>query len=232
MAIAVIRFPGTNNEQDILQALSLVPGADPFLVSSNEGPAALTRADGVVIPGGFSYGDYLRVGAVAAVSEILEGIRTLAEEDKPVLGICNGFQILVEAGLLPGTLLPNESAKFICRWVHLRVCDVASIFTDGLEGLVLRIPIAHADGNYYTDADKLKQLKIEGRIPFRYCTSEGEMIPSANPNGSVENIAGVANSKGNVLGMMPHPERASRAILGSEDGLIVLENLVRASKGA
>lgn len=230
MSIAVIRFPGTNNENDVLRALGQIPGANPYLVASRKGLAGLKDADGVVIPGGFSYGDYLRAGAVASVEVIVEGIRDLAEDGKPVLGICNGFQILAEMGLLPGALLPNQSAKFICKWVYLKVSEETSLFTENMENAIIRLPIAHAEGNYFCPDDYLIPLKEEGRIPFRYCDSHGEITGESNPNGSIENIAGVTNQKGNVLGMMPHPERASRQILGSSDGLLILENFVRATQ--
>ncbi len=229
MSIAVIRFPGTNNENDVLRALGQIPEAKPYLVPSRKGLAGLKDADGVVIPGGFSYGDYLRAGAVASVEVITEGIRDLAEDGKPILGICNGFQILAETGLLPGALLPNNSARFVCKWVYLRVSEGPSIFTENIEGAVIRIPIAHAEGNYYCPNEQLEALNHEGRIPFRYCNTHGDITPDVNPNGSIENIAGITNQKGNVLGMMPHPERASRPILGSSDGLQILENFVRAT---
>ncbi len=230
MTTAVIRFPGTNNEYDVISVLKAIPDGDPYLVKSRDGAKALKDADSIVIPGGFSYGDYLRAGAVASVGDIMDGIRELASGGKPVLGICNGFQILTEAGLLPGVLLANESAHFICRWVYLKVSSGTTTFTKGLEDAVLRIPIAHAEGNYYCSAEELDVLKSNGRVVFRYCDSEGEASIGANPNGSIENIAGIVNEKGNVLGMMPHPERASRSILGSTDGLMILENFVRASK--
>lgn len=230
MSIAVVRFPGTNNENDVLRALSQIPDAQPYLVPSRKGLAGLEDADAVIIPGGFSYGDYLRAGAVASVEVIVEGIRDLAEDGKPVLGICNGFQILTETGLLPGVLLHNTSARFICKWVYLRVSDLPTIFTDGMENAVIRLPIAHAEGNYHCSDDDLVFLNDESRIPLRYCNAEGEVDTEANPNGSRENIAGVVNQKGNVMGLMPYPERASRAILGSNDGLQILENFVRATK--
>lgn len=232
MGIAVIRFPGTNNEYDVIRALSLIHGTEPYLVNSNESPSALKDATGVVIPGGFSYGDYLRAGAVASIEEILDGVRTIIDDGKPVLGICNGFQILTEAKLLPGTLLPNESARFICKWVYLKVSESPTPYTEGLEGMVLRLPIAHAEGNYHCSESELRALIDSNRIPFKYCDVDGNIMPSANPNGSQENIAGVLNEKGNVMGMMPHPERASRAILGSEDGLAILENFARLTQEA
>ncbi|MFW9786441.1 MAG: phosphoribosylformylglycinamidine synthase I [Candidatus Thorarchaeota archaeon] len=230
MSIAVIRFPGTNNENDVLRALEQIPRAKPYLVPSRKGLAGLKDADAVVIPGGFSYGDYLRAGAIASVEVIVEGIRDLADDGKPVLGICNGFQILAETGLLPGALLPNQSARFICKWVYLKVSEEVSLFTENMENAVIRLPIAHAEGNYFCPDDYLVALKEEGRIPFRYCDAQGEVAENCNPNGSIENIAGVTNQRGNVLGMMPHPERAARPILGSSDGLHIFENFVRAAK--
>ena len=230
MTIAVLRFPGTNNENDVLRALSLIDGADPVLVPSRKGLAGLEEADAIVIPGGFSYGDYLRAGAVASVEAITEGVRDLAEDGKPIIGICNGFQILTEMGLLPGALLPNKSARFICKWVYLKVCDNTTMFTEGMEGRVIRVPIAHAEGNYYCSDDERESLKDELRIPFKYCNEAGDVDDAFNPNGSIDNIAGIINQKGNVLGMMPHPDRAYRPILGSSDGLAILENFVRATK--
>lgn len=229
MSIAVIRFPGTNNENDVIRALSLIDGAKPFLLPSRKGVAALEDADGVVIPGGFSYGDYLRAGAVASVEVVTQGIRDLAENGKPVLGICNGFQILTEMGLLPGVLLHNESARFICKWAYLKVCDSSTLFTDGMENAIIRLPIAHAEGNYFCTEEDLVSLSDEGRIPLRYCDSHGQVTEDANPNGSIQNIAAIVNQKGNVMGLMPHPERASREVLGSIDGLMILENFVRAT---
>ena len=228
MSIAVIRFPGTNNDDDVMRALRQIPAAKPYLVPSRKGLAGLQDAEGIIIPGGFSYGDYMRAGAVAAMEVISAGIRDLAEDGKPVLGISNGFQILAEAGLLPGALLPNVSARFICKWVYLRVSDQPSIFTENLENAVIRLPIAHAEGNYFCSEDYLIALEGEKRIPFKYCNAQGEVTEESNPNGSIENIAGVINQKGNVLGMMSHPERATRQILGSTDGQEILENFVRA----
>ncbi|MBN2228535.1 MAG: phosphoribosylformylglycinamidine synthase I [Candidatus Thorarchaeota archaeon] len=230
MSIAVLRFPGTNNENDVLRALSLIEGAKPYLVPSRKGLAGLEDADGVFIPGGFSYGDYLRAGAVASVETITEGVRDLAEDGRPIIGVCNGFQILTEMGLLPGALLPNRTARFVCGWINLRVCENPTIFTEGLENAVLRLPIAHAEGNYYCTNEDLTSLKDEGRIPLRYCNELGEIDEASNPNGSIGNIAGVISQNGNILGLMPHPERASRQILGSVDGLAILENFVRATK--
>ncbi len=230
MSIAVVRFPGTNNENDVFRALSCIEGASPFMVSSRQGSDAVKGADAVVIPGGYSYGDYLRAGAVASVENIIEGIRGIAKDGKPVLGICNGFQILTEAGLLPGVLLHNATAHFVCKWTYLKVYDKPTMFTHGLEGAVIRMPIAHSEGNYYATNEDIEGLKSGSRIPFRYCDAEGNSDELSNPNGARFNIAGVLNERGNVLGMMPHPERASRPVLGSTDGLGILENFVRASR--
>ena len=175
MRIAVLRFPGTNNEEDVLRALSLVDGANPVLVPSRKGLAGLEEADAIVIPGGFSYGDYLRAGAVASVEAITEGVRDMAEDGKPIIGICNGFQILTEMGLLPGALLPNKSARFVCKWVYMKVCDHPTIFTEGMEGSVIRLPIAHAEGNYYCSDEELETLRDELRIPFCYCNETGDI---------------------------------------------------------
>jgi phosphoribosylformylglycinamidine synthase I len=230
VAIAVIRYPGTNNEEDVIRALSLIDGAEAYLVPSRKGLAGIEKADGIIIAGGFSYGDYLRAGAVASVEPITEGVRDFAEDGKPVIGICNGFQILAELGLLPGVLLPNRSARFVCKWVHLKVSGRTTLYTEGLEDAVIRLPIAHAEGNYFCSAEQSDTLRDENRIPFLYCTETGEITEEANPNGSLLNIAGILSQMGNVLGLMPHPERAYRQALGSSDGLTILENFVRATK--
>ncbi len=208
----------------------MIKEADPYLVPSRKGIAGLRDAEGVVIPGGFSYGDYLRAGAVASVEPIVEAVRDFSEDGYPILGICNGFQILTEMGVLPGVLLPNDSARFICKWVYIHVSEHTTLFTEGLEGGIIRLPIAHAEGNYYCSDDEWTVLNDEVRIPFRYCNEAGELTEEANPNGSIYNIAAITNQKGNVLGLMPHPERACRPVLGSSDGLKILENFVRAVK--
>lgn len=230
MSIAVLRFPGTNNENDVLRALAQIDGSKPYLVPSGEGVSGLKDASAVVIPGGFSYGDYLRAGAVASVEPIVEAVREISEDGYPVLGICNGFQILTEMGMLPGVLLPNQSARFVCKWIFLRVPNRSTIFTEGIEGTVLRVPIAHAEGNYHCSESELANLHNKGKIPFRYCNEIGEITNESNPNGSIHNIAGIINQRGNVLGLMPHPERACRPALGSTDGLRIIENFVRAVK--
>jgi phosphoribosylformylglycinamidine synthase I len=230
VAIAVIRYPGTNNEEDVIRALSLIDGAEPYLVPSRKGLAGIEKANGIVIPGGFSYSDYLRAGAIASVEPITEGIRDFAEDGKPVIGICNGFQILAELGLLPGVLLPNRSARFVCKWIHLKISERTTLYTEGLEDAVVRLPIAHAEGNYFCSTEQRDALRDENRIPFVYCNETGEITEEANPDGSVLNIAGVLSQMGNVLGLMPHPERAYRQVLGSSDGLAILKNFVRATK--
>jgi phosphoribosylformylglycinamidine synthase len=187
----------------------------------------LQNADCIMLPGGFSYGDYLRCGAIARFSPILREIQRFSENGGLVVGICNGFQILVEAGLLPGALLRNRSLKFRCEFVHLRVEQVTDVFTNQMKvGQVLRIPIAHGEGNYFAEPQTLAELSRNHQVVFRYCDEKGNVTDAANPNGSLENIAGITNRKGNVLGMMPHPERASEAILGSADGRLVFESIL------
>ncbi|NNE35731.1 MAG: phosphoribosylformylglycinamidine synthase subunit PurQ, partial [Rhodothermales bacterium] len=184
-------------------------------------------ADVVIVPGGFSYGDYLRSGAIARFSPVMKDVVQFASRGGPVIGICNGFQILCEAGLLPGALIRNRSLRFLCRSVNLRVENTQSPFTGALrEGEVLSMPIAHGDGNYFADSATLDELESEDRIAFRYCTESGEVVDAANPNGSAHNIAGILNKEGNVLGMMPHPERNSDPILGRPDGLGVFRSVV------
>ena len=182
--------------------------------------------DLVILPGGFSYGDYLRCGAIARFSPIMADVIRFARDGGMILGICNGFQILTEAGLLPGTLLPNTSVKFICKDVFVRVASRKSPITVQLGiGDVLRMPIAHAEGNYFADEDTLKKLEKNGQVLFQYCDETSEVSPEANPNGSMRNIAGIVNEEGNVLGMMPHPERCAEALLGNSDGLRLFETL-------
>jgi phosphoribosylformylglycinamidine synthase I len=226
MKVAVVQFPGSNADWDALHTVRDVVGADAWYVFHKN--TALGDADAVVIPGGFSYGDYLRAGAIAGFSPIVSAIREFAERGGPILGICNGFQILTEMGLLPGALTRNAHLRFECRDVYLRV-DNAGPFTTMDVGQVLRLPIAHADGRYHTTKEGLSTLERQGQIAFRYCTVTGSAPngSDANPNGSVGDIAGVYNADKNVLGMMPHPERASEAILGNEDGLTLFRSLRR-----
>ena len=226
MKVAVVQFPGSNADWDALHAVRDVVGADAWY-AFHKG-TSLGDADAVVIPGGFSYGDYLRAGAIAGFSPIDNAVREFAERGGPVLGICNGFQILTEMGLLPGALTRNAHLRFECREIFLRV-ETEGPFTDMGEGSVLRLPIAHADGRYHTTESGLAELERHGQIAFRYCTQDGRSPngSDANPNGSVGDIAGIYNREKNVLGMMPHPERASEMILGNDDGLALFTSLRR-----
>ncbi len=225
MRFGIIQFPGSNCDQDCLHAARQVMGQDAFYLWHKEHD--LKGADCVMVPGGFSYGDYLRCAAIARFAPIMQEVRRFAENGGLVLGICNGFQILLEAGLLPGAMQRNQSLKFQCETVHLRVERGSGPFAAAARtGQVLRIPIAHGEGNYFADAATLAGLNRNRQVLFRYCDAEGRETPASNPNGSVENIAGITNRQGNVLGMMPHPERASEAILGSEDGRFIFESIL------
>jgi|SRR5690606_4537768 phosphoribosylformylglycinamidine synthase len=227
MKAAVIVFPGSNREQDVKLALADALGRDPIMVWHRD--ASFPQVDLIVIPGGFSYGDYLRCGAIAAHSPVMREVAERARKGVAVLGICNGFQILTEAGLLPGVLLRNANLKFICRDVTLRVETSQSLFTAGYAaGQVLRIPVAHHDGNYFADAETLDRIEARGQVAFRYCDSEGALTDAANPNGSARNIAGVFNETKTVLGLMPHPENAIDPLLGSTDGRALFTGLVEA----
>ncbi|MBX3274473.1 MAG: phosphoribosylformylglycinamidine synthase subunit PurQ [Sandaracinaceae bacterium] len=217
MRVAVVVFPGSNADWDALHAVRDVLGADARYVFHKE--TSLGDADAVVVPGGFSYGDYLRAGAIARFSPIAPAIERFAKGGGPVLGICNGFQVLTEMGLLPGGLARNAHLRFECRDVWVRV-EGGGPFTHQLaQGSVLRLPIAHAEGRYVCDPETLARLEAEEQVAFRYCAPDGEVHAEANPNGSVASIAGVYNEARNVLGLMPHPERAAEAVLGNEDGL-------------
>ncbi|HSB72138.1 MAG TPA: phosphoribosylformylglycinamidine synthase subunit PurQ [Candidatus Methylomirabilis sp.] len=225
---AVVRFPGSNDDRDMQFALRSALGAPCELVwhKQAELPPG-TRA--VLLPGGFSYGDYLRTGAMARFSPIMAAVRRFADAGGPVLGTCNGFQILCEAGLLPGALLRNTSLQYRCRWVHIRTESTDTPFTRTLRvGQALRIPISHGEGRYHADAETLARLKGNGQIVFRYSTPDGRLAEEANPNGSLAHIAGVCNEGRNVLGLMPHPERAAEALLGSTDGLPLLRGVLEA----
>jgi len=224
MRIAVVTFPGSNCDYDCYKALQLIPGLEPEFRWHRD--AELGSVDAVVLPGGFSYGDYLRAGAIARFSPIMEQVRAFAREGGPVLGICNGFQILCESGLLPGALLRNESLRFRSRPVHVRVESTASPFTSAYgKGDILRIHIAHGEGSYHAHEEALAELEGEDRIVFRYVTADGGLGPGSNPNGSAHNIAGIVNEERNILGMMPHPERSVEGVLGSTDGRGVFESL-------
>ncbi len=231
MKVAVAVFPGSNCDHDAYHALQHVIGCDAAFVWHKA--ADLGGADAVVLPGGFSYGDYLRSGAIARFSPIMTRVVEFAAAGGPVLGICNGFQVLLEAGLLPGGMRRNRRLKFLCQQVHLRVERTDTPFT-GLArpGQVLRMPIAHGEGNYYADPAALERLEAEGRIVFRYTAPDGRLDERWNANGSTAAIAGISNAQGNVVGLMPHPERACEAALGSADGRVVLESLVEACAAA
>ncbi len=223
--VGVVVFPGSNCDMDAYNAFGSVLNQKVELLWHKE--TSLAGVDLVVLPGGFSYGDYLRSGAIARFSPIMNEVVKFAEHGGRVMGICNGFQVLVETGLLPGALLRNANLKFICRQVYLRTETTATPFTSALKiGQVLKVPIAHGDGNYYADDSTLKDLEDNGQIVFRYSTADGQITPESNPNGSILNIAGIVNAKRNVLGMMPHPERASEQILGSSSGVMVLKSVV------
>lgn len=225
---AVLVFPGSNCDHDCEWALNEVFDIPVKMVWHKE--TSLGDVDGVLIPGGFSYGDYLRTGAIARFSPIMEAVQEAAIKGKMVWGICNGFQILLETGLLPGGMLRNESLKFVCQHVNLRTENNQTPFTSALnKGEVLNIPVAHGEGNYFLEEEKLKELNENNQVVFRYCDEKGETTKAANPNGSVENIAGICNKAGNVLGMMPHPERACDVLLGSADGRKMFESILKSS---
>ncbi len=224
MKAGVVIFPGSNCDRDAFEALKLMGYQVDYIWHQETN---LAGYDLIVLPGGFSYGDYLRAGAIARFSPVMQEIVRFAGKGGKVLGICNGFQILTEAGLLPGALLRNESLRFVCKYVTVRVENTNTTFTHKItEQRPLRIPVAHGEGNYFVDDETLAELKANNQIVFRYVDEHGEPTPEANPNGSRENIAGVINREGNVLGMMPHPERAVEAILGSEDGRFIFESLL------
>lgn len=225
MRVGVIVFPGSNCDHDAYHVARHVFGLETIFIWHKE--RHLPPVDLVIVPGGFSYGDYLRAGAVARFSFIMDSVVRFAEQGGLVLGICNGFQILCECGLLPGVLLSNASVRFVCKWVHLRTDNVDVPFTSTAElGQILRLPVAHGEGNYFAEASELVELERNGQVVFRYTTPEGEVTPGANPNGSSNNIAGIVNREGNVLGMMPHPERAAENVLGGCDGAVLFRSLM------
>jgi len=231
--VALIQYPGSNCDLDALQILRDVVKAKTDLVWHKN--LEHDNYDAYVLPGGFSYGDYLRAGAIAATSPSLKIVRDAAETGKPVLGICNGFQILVEAGLLPGAVLRNSTLRFACTWTRLRIETTRTPFTSRAEkGQVLEIPIAHNEGRYYLDKEKIPELERNQQIVFRYVSEEKEPTEEANPNGSTDNIAGICNRKGNVMGLMPHPERASLPMLSPDnqtDGRVIFDSMMRTLRG-
>jgi phosphoribosylformylglycinamidine synthase subunit PurQ / glutaminase len=225
MKSAVIVFPGSNRDRDMIAALDKITGRPPITVW--HGDTDIPPVDLIVLPGGFSYGDYLRSGAIAARAPIMPALIARAEAGVPVLGVCNGFQILCEAGLLPGVLMRNASLRFVCREVHLRVETTETAFTSLYrKGDVIRCPVAHGDGNYRADEATLARLNNEDRVVFRYADAEGRTVESANPNGSIDAIAGILNERRNVLGMMPHPEDLIEPLHGGSDGRLLFESIM------
>ncbi len=224
---AVVQFPGSNCDQDCLAALRGIDGAQAEYVWHKE--KSLEGFDAIVLPGGFSYGDYLRCGAIARFSPIMQAVVNDAAAGKLVIGVCNGFQILCEAGLLPGALVRNRSERFVCDMVTTRVEGGPSPFTRGiLEGTLLRIPVAHGEGSFFADAETLRELNVNRQVLLRYCNPNGEMTSESNPNGSLENIAGICNRERNVFGLMPHPDRACDSRLGSGDGEMIFRSMMDA----
>jgi phosphoribosylformylglycinamidine synthase subunit PurQ / glutaminase len=224
---AVIVFPGSNCDRDMKVALERTVGAKVTMVW--HGDANVPASDIIVIPGGFSYGDYLRCGAMAAHSSIMRDVVAKAKAGTPLLAICNGFQIVTEAGLLPGVLMRNASLRFVCKDVHLKVEQTNTTFTRAYEqGQVIRVPIAHAEGNYFTDAQTLARLEGEGQVVVRYCDASGAVTAATNPNGALANIAGICDSNRRIVGMMPHPERLADAALGGTDGRALFESVITA----
>jgi phosphoribosylformylglycinamidine synthase I len=230
MKFAVIVFPGSNCDHDAYHAAKHVFGQDAEFVWHKE--TSLKGADAVILPGGFSHGDYLRTGAIARFSPIMASVADFARRGGPVLGICNGFQVLLEAGLLPGAMLRNRDLKFHCEHIWVRTEQTDTPFTlRAAPGQVLRIPIAHGEGNYFAEPEVIQALESSGRIVFRYCDATGRVTDTANPNGSLNNIAGICNESRNVVGLMPHPERACETVLGSADGRVMFESVISALTG-
>ena len=229
MKFGIVVFPGTWSDTDCYHVVDQVLREPVEYVWHEE--TGLSAYDCVVLPGGFSYGDHLRAGALARFSPVMKSVEKLAGDGGLVIGICNGFQILCEAGLLPGVLTRNAHLQFRCQWVNLRIERAAGSFTGaGSDGQVLRVPISHGEGNYYADTDTLDRLESRGQVAFRYCTPDGEVTEGGNPNGSARNIAGITNERGNVLGMMPHPERCCEEIVGGTDGRVIFESIIASAR--
>jgi phosphoribosylformylglycinamidine synthase len=225
MKFGVVVFPGSNCDHDAYYACKKIMGQEAVFLWHKE--ADLKGVDAVILPGGFAYGDYLRCGAIARFSPVMKEVARFAASGGTVLGICNGFQVLLEAGLLPGVLLRNSSLRFVCKYIRLRVENVETRFTNRCaQGEVISVPVAHGEGNYFTDGETLLRLEDEGRIVFRYCDASGATTPESNPNGSLAGIAGIINEKGNVLGMMPHPERAVDPLLRNTDGQKLFASII------
>jgi phosphoribosylformylglycinamidine synthase len=229
MKFAVVVFPGSNCDHDAYYAVSHVLGQRAEFIWHKD--TDLKGADAVILPGGFAHGDYLRTGAMARFSPIMREVQSFAARGGPVLGICNGFQVLLEAGLLPGAMLRNSGLKFLCQHVHVRVEQTDTPFTSACRrGQVLRIPIAHGEGNYFAEPEAIARLEANRQVVFRYTSADGVVTSESNPNGSVAAIAGLCNETRNVVGLMPHPERACESSLGSADGLVILESAVQSFK--
>ena len=222
MKSKVIVFPGSNCDRDVAVAIKKISGSEPQMVWHKE--TSLSNSDLIIVPGGFSYGDYLRCGAIASTSPIINEVVKKANEGVPVIGICNGFQILIETSLLDGALIRNNSLSFICRDVYIKSENQTSIFTKKTN--IAKMPIAHNEGNYFASDETLKKIVGNDQVAFKYCNQEGEVTSHSNPNGSLENIAGILNDRKNVLGLMPHPERAAESALGCEDGKYIFESIL------
>ncbi|NTU57741.1 MAG: phosphoribosylformylglycinamidine synthase subunit PurQ [Chlorobiaceae bacterium] len=231
VTLGIVVFPGSNCDHDTEYAVASFPGVKPLMLWHNDHD--LKGSDAIILPGGFSYGDYLRCGSIARFSPLMREVVEFARKGRPVLGICNGFQVLVESGLLEGALIRNTGKKFICRQSNIKVVNNKTIFTDAYsQDEVLSIPVAHGEGNYYASAETIESLESNGQVVFRYTDADGGETVEANFNGSLGNIAGITNRQGNVLGLMPHPERASERLLGSEDGRRLFESLFRHVTGS
>jgi len=225
LKFGIVVFPGTWSDRDTHHAVSVVLGQDAEYIW--HGDEKLDQFDAIVLPGGFSYGDFLRCGAIARFSPVMEAVTAFAERGGPVIGICNGFQVLCESGLLPGVLMRNDHLEFRCIWTDLRVENSSTIFTSAsIEGQTLHIPMSHGEGNYQADADTIKRLEDNGQVVFRYADANGNVTPDINPNGSINNIAGIVNERGNVLGMMPHPEKACEKLIGGDDGNVIFTSII------
>ena len=225
MKFGIVVFPGTWSDRDTHHAVSGVLGQDAEYIW--HGDEKLDQFDAIVLPGGFSYGDFLRCGAIARFSPVMEAVTAFAERGGPVIGICNGFQVLCESRLLPGVLMRNDHLEFRCIWTDLRVENSSTIFTSAsIEGQTLHIPMSHGEGNYQADADTIKRLEDNGQVVFRYADTNGNVTPDINPNGSINNIAGIVNEHGNVLGMMPHPEKACEKLIGGDDGNVIFTSII------
>ena len=222
MKSKVIVFPGSNCDRDVAVAIKQISGSEPQMVWHKE--TSLRNSDLIIVPGGFSYGDYLRCGAIASTSPIINEVVKKANEGVPVIGICNGFQILIETSLLDGALIRNNSLSFICRDVYIKSENQTSIFTKKTN--IAKMPIAHNEGNYFASDETLKKIVDNDQVAFKYCNQEGEVTSQSNPNGSLENIAGILNDRKNVLGLMPHPERAAESALGCDDGKYIFESIL------